>query len=256
MRTGVKLFLGAILLLSNNVAIKAQVAYYRTEPQTNEKSEFEKPPKEGETIIGVITARVDGGYFNYNIWRDMSTTYTTNQLIEILQNKADEKYKQNHPSYALRNFASKWDFTTRDDIRYYWYDISATVVVPDVAILANTNLAKAMEKVLRNVRQDSRIAIDQIIVGNGIDKEEYQDLIIDLLLEMGYRVVAKEYLEKLYKEQQEQRSGVFNEQTTVKENNFSAVGFYINAKVSDTSLRVQVINVSTGEYEGNVTIKY
>jgi hypothetical protein len=34
------------------------------------------------------------------------------------------------------------------------------------------------------------------------------------------------------------------------------VGYYINLKVTETSLRVQVVNVSTGEYEGNATVNF
>ena len=77
-----------------------------------------------------------------------------------------------------------------------------------------------------------------------------------MLLDKGYKVVAKEYLERLYEEQQNQQSGIYNDKTTVQENNFSAVGYYINVKVTETSLRVQVINVSTGEYEGNSTVNF
>ena len=77
-----------------------------------------------------------------------------------------------------------------------------------------------------------------------------------ILLNKGYRVVAKEYFEKLYQEQQDQQSGIYNEKTTVQENNFSAVGYYINVKVTETFVRVQVVNVSTGEYEGNATVNF
>jgi len=69
-------------------------------------------------------------------------------------------------------------------------------------------------------------------------------------------VVAKEQLEKLYREQQDQQSGIYNPNTTVQDNNFSAVGYYINVKVTETSIRVQVVNVSTGEYEGNATVNF
>lgn len=105
------------------------------------------------------------------------------------------------------------------------------------------------------VRDGSRIALDQIRVPTGTDKEDYKDQVVELLLDKGFKVVAKEYLERLYEEQQGQQSGIYNDKTTVKENNLSAVGYYLNVKLTETSLRVQIINVSTGEYEGNVTIK-
>ena len=89
-----------------------------------------------------------------------------------------------------------------------------------------------------------------------MDGEMLKDKLVDMLLDKGYRVVAKEYLEKLYKEQQDQQSGIYNERTTVSENNFSAVGYFINLKATDVSMRVQVVNVSTGEYEGNATVNF
>ena len=120
------------------------------------------------------------------------------------------------------------------------------------------NLSKAMDKALRNVREGSRIAIDMVTVSGGvsINREDLKDQIIDALLDKGYKVVAKDYLEKLFEEQKGWESGIYNESTTGKDNNFSAVGYYINVKVTETSLRVQVVNVSTGEYEGNATVNF
>lgn len=120
------------------------------------------------------------------------------------------------------------------------------------------NLSKAMDKALRNVREGSRVAIDMVTVSGGvsINREDLKDQIIDALLDKGYKVVAKDYLERMYEEQEAQQSGIYNESTTVKTDNFSAVGYYINVKVTETSLRVQVVNVSTGEYEGNATVNF
>ena len=120
------------------------------------------------------------------------------------------------------------------------------------------NLSKAMDKAFRNVREGSRVAIDMVTVSGGvsINREDLKDQIIDALLDKGYKVVAKDYLEKMYEEQEAQQSGIYNESTTVKTDNFSAVGYYINVKVTEASLRVQVVNVSTGEYEGNATVNF
>lgn len=126
----------------------------------------------------------------------------------------------------------------------------------DIAQEFNKNLSQALNKALRNVREGSRLAIDQVSVPYSMEKETLKDQLLDLLLDKGYKVIAKEYLEKLYEEQEAQQSGIYNENTTVKDNNFSAVGYYINVKVTETSLRVQVVNVSTGEYEGNATVNF
>jgi len=69
-------------------------------------------------------------------------------------------------------------------------------------------------------------------------------------MDKGYRIVAKEYLERLYNEQKSQQSGIFNESTTAQENNFSAVGYFISVWEIFDSFKVQVVNVSTGEFEG------
>lgn len=194
---------------------------------------------------------------------------------------AKEIYGDDYPSFSLRDF--KWsvrDNLSGDEYRRltsaYWppqktrvyvsctangvnidelrlfkiYLMTATVVIPDYMI----PLGNAVSKAFRNVNQGARLAIDQIDGFNEKEKEIFRDKLIDLLLDKGYRVVAKEYLQKLYEEQKQQKSEVYNNDTKVQENNFSAVGYYINVKMTETSIRVQVINVSTGEYEGNATI--
>ena len=118
-------------------------------------------------------------------------------------------------------------------------------------------MSQAINKALRDVPDGSRLAIDRISSTNEeIDREVLKDQLIDMLLDKGYKVVAKEYLAKLYEEIKDQESGIYNDGTTVKPDNFSAVGYYINVKVTETSLRVQVVNVSTGEYEGNATVNF
>lgn len=66
-------------------------------------------------------------------------------------------------------------------------------------------------------------------------------------------MVAKEQLEKLYQEQQGQQSGIYNDKTTVQSNNFTAVGYYLTARITPEYIQIQVVNVSTGEIEGDVT---
>ncbi len=235
--------------------------------------EWKKSPKNGEVEIGVITNQYDAGQKVIDIHNicifDTKREFTEEQLYNILLSIAKQKYGESHPNFVLRNFKSSSGQKTRQDPYYernkfvgydnfydYYYNISATVVIPDPKLEADKKLSQSLDKALRNVRQGSRIAIDQVTVGSGINREDYKDRLIDVLLDKGYKVVAKEYLEKLYEEQQNQQSGIYNERTTVQENNFSAVGYYINVKVTETSLRVQVINVSTGEYEGNATVNF
>lgn len=141
-----------------------------------------------------------------------------------------------------------------------YYVLGANVVsgLKDAGIKVPLN--KAFDKALMNVREGSRFSIDNVTISGDItseiNKESVKDNVIDVLLDKGYKVVAKEYLERLYQEQQVQQSGIYNENTVVQENNLSAVGYFLNIKITDESLRVQVVNVSTGEYEGNATITF
>lgn len=227
--------------------------------------EWKKLPKSTEIEIGIITHTVSGGSLTTRTKdgsRESGNLYTVSEEVqyEQLLEEARKKYSEAYPKFALRNFKSTCEdrvnaltsltFTDR------YYNVSATVVIPDPIAESNENLSQAIDKAFRNVRQGSRIAIDQVTVWSGLNREDYKDQLIDVLLDKGYKVVAKEYLEKLYEEQQAQQSGIYNDKTTVQENNFSGVGYYINVKVTETSLRVQVVNVSTGEYEGNATVNF
>ena len=114
---------------------------------------------------------------------------------------------------------------------------------------------EAINKATREIYDGSRFALDRISVyDEQFQREVVKSNIIDYLIGRGYKVVAKEKLEKLYREQQDQQSGIYNPNTTVKGNNFSAVGYFISVTIDYNYVQVQVVNVSTGEFEGNVTV--
>jgi len=246
--------------------------------------EWKKPPKPTERVLGTVECSDLPAGFIINYYSDCITSqghgsstidkqkkYSDEQQYRWLKEYAESLYINDYPSFDLRNFMLKTErqeeTTYEKDklcakVTYLKYILTATVVVPNNKMHANISkieedddLTKALCKALQDIREGSRIAIDQVRVLSGMDKNEYKDQIVEILIDKGYKVVAKEYLEKLYDEQQAQQSGIYNSKTTVKENNFSAVGYYLNVRLTETSLRVQVINVSTGEYDANVTIK-
>ena len=134
---------------------------------------------------------------------------------------------------------------------YYNYTV---VELPSVVA---RSLYEAIGKATKEIEEGNSFALDKLtITDEQIDKVKIRGQIIDYLLGKGYKVVAKEYLEKLYKEQRGQQSGIFNTETIVKDNNFSAVGYFISVRITDEYVQVQVVNVSTGEYEGNITINF
>ncbi len=227
--------------------------------------EWKKPPKSTEKEVGIITGKKETGcitYYKNSGYppQDTRTVRSEEEMYEYLFDEARKKYGENYPNLKLRNFKSKMEesnYIGHDiDRNTRYYSASATVVIPDTEVEANEKLSQAIDKALRNVREGSRLAIDQVSVRTGINREDYKDQLIDILLDKGYRVVAKDYLDKLYEELKDQESGIYNDKTTVQTDNFSAVGYYINVKVTETSLRVQVVNVSTGEYEGNATVNF
>ena len=208
--------------------------------------DYMNAPKTNEKVIGMVSLE---SYNNGNIWATKERWYS------LLLQKATQEYP--NKIIDIRGMV-----LGRYDSSDYTYLAPAIGKVVDLGGSPETqsmeNLSKAMDKALRNVREGSRVAIDMVTVSGGIsiNREDLKDQIIDALLDKGYKVVAKDYLEKMYEEQEAQQSGIYNENTTVKPDNFSAVGYYINVKVTETSLRVQVVNVSTGEYEGNATVNF
>lgn len=208
-------------------------------------------PKSNEKVIGTVSV----GGKELGCRSDYACSYTKFQWYEALLKKA----KQDFPGKIVDIRGMEVGKNSKISDPDWWVGPAVGKVVdlggsPETQSLES--LSQALNKALRNVREGSRVAIDQVTVISSMDRGEFKDQLIDILLDKGYKVVAKDYLEKLYEEQQKQQSGIYNDRTTVQENNFSAVGYFINVKVTETSLRVQVVNVSTGEYEGNATVNF
>lgn len=200
--------------------------------------DYYKSPQPNEKVLGQVSSSEFG-------WAQPIKWY------ESLLKMAKEQYP--NKIIDIRNM----QYLRRDSAGDIYPPVIGTVIyIVDAQTQWKESVSSAMDKAFRNVREGSRIAIDQVTVLNGMDREELKDRIIDILLDKGFKIIAKEYLDKLYEEQLNQQSGVYNDRTIVQENNFSAVGYYVNVKITETSLRVQVINVSTGEYEGNATVNF
>lgn len=223
-----------------------------------------------EKYLGYIIKEYDGGKETRTnlgrIDKSEGIYYSDEELYGKLKNAAFMQYGDSN--IKLTNFIARVDEKqlgrvhfgdiSYTDVYKRTYVVSAMVYLiqtEDVTASVNSGnlLNQAITKALQNIREGSRLALDQIRIVNG-NKEDFKDQIVEILLDEGYKVVAKDYLEKLYEEQKAQQSGIYNERTTVQENNFSAVGYYINVKQTETAIKVQVINVSTGEYEANVTV--
>lgn len=224
--------------------------------QTMSEEEAKKPLQKGEIIIDRFGGqRRDIGLNgrNYNI-----DAYYIPDVIQGAYNYARDKYP--NKNVFLRNMMIERYYIDSEGL--YCYCVSGVDICEKLSgdYIIKTPLNKAFDKALMNVREGSRCSIDNVTISgnltNDINKESVKDNVIDVLLDKGYKVVAKEYLERLYQEQQVQQSGIYNENTVVQENNLSAVGYFLNIKITDESLRVQVVNVSTGEYEGNATITF
>ncbi len=154
-------------------------------------------------------------------------------------------------SVGIRNLAQgKLNVNSDGSVScYYTYTI---VELPDIFV---QKLLEATKKATGEIEEGNRFAIDKITVADEqTDKEFIRSKVVDFLISKGYKVLAKEKLQKLYKEQQDQQSGIYNSETTTESGNFTAVGYYISVRITEEYIQVQVVNVSTGEYEGNVTV--
>lgn len=215
-------------------------------------------PKANEKVLGTVSeasAAYPSRPVNDNDPKYRYSYSTKLRWYETLLEKAKKEYPGK--LVDIRNMeVGKFSNTSSYGDMYYGPAVGKVVYMIDPEAQTYESLSQALNKALRNVREGSRLAIDQVTVTGSMDRESLKDQLLDVLLDKGYRVVAKEYLEKLYDEIKDQGSGIYNDGTTVKPDNFSAVGYYINVKVTETSLRVQVVNVSTGEYEGNATVNF
>ena len=196
----------------------------------------QKAPQAKETVLTKST-RTKKGYDNY----------------QAAYKAALHEAKQAHPNkeVGIRNL-SKGDVKVNGDgsvSNYYNYTV---VELPGIVA---QNLFNAISQATREIDEGNRFALDKLTIMDGqTDKKKTKGQIVDYLLGKGYKVVAKEHLEKLYKEQQGQQSGIYNAETTVEGNNFTAVGYFISVRITEEYVQVQVVNVSTGEFEGNVTV--
>ena len=198
----------------------------------------QKKPKQNEKIL-VQNAITTNGY------NSVQAAY--NGALREAKNKFGGK------SVDIRNLTKGEVKFSEDGMAANRY--SYTVVeLPDAVSLA---LSSALTKALVDLDEGGRFAINRVVItSDEVDKAKIKGELIDLLTKKGHKVVAKEHLEKLYAEQQTSKSEAFNQKTTVKGNNFSAIGYYVNVSITDDYLQIQIINVSTGEYDGNAIINF
>lgn len=220
-----------------------------------------------EEYLGYIRKEYDGGIeFHYGGQVTNKTKgiyYSDEDLFNKLKSAAAMKYGESNIKlkefevFISEEYIGTYALGGSDYKRTYIVDADVyrirTEPLPESLEASCDPLSRALNKALQDIKEGSRLALDVVRIANG-DKEDFKDQIVEILLNEGYKVVAKDYLERLYQEQQDQQSGIYNDRTTVQENNFSAVGYYINVRKTETAIKVQVINVSTGEYEANVTI--
>jgi len=210
--------------------------------------DYMKDPKENERVIENVTLEV--GIEN--------RTISDHEVYIRLLNFAKKKYP--NKVVDIRNLNYVFTRTERrfsSDLNYYYSSSAKIVEFVSPETKLNETLVRVVDRALSRVNDGSRLAIDQIsVTGSGLNRDNVNDQLIDILLAKEYRVVAKQFLERLRDEQREQQSGGFNERTTVRTDNFTAVGYFLNVRVTDEAIRIQAINVSTGEYEGNATVEF
>ena len=152
---------------------------------------------------------------------------------------------------GIRNLTQgKLNVNSDGSVSYYY-----TYTIVELPGVVSQKMYEAINKSTDEIEEGQRFALDKISITDGqTDKEKTNGQIVDFLLGKGYKVLAKDKLQQLYKEQQSQQSGIYDSSTTAAIGNFKAVGYYISVLITEEYVQVQVVNVSTGEYEGNVTV--
>lgn len=186
-----------------------------------------------------------------------------NKSVKIINNQAELQFKGSGDNEVTR-FAH---YATGE----VWYDKwvedpkPETVKVVEITTNPKTTPAKlkldkavckAIEKATEGVSSGARIAINLIRVPDNIQKNEIKDIILDFLLDSNYKVVAKEHLETLKSELEEQNSGNYNTQKRAENDNFSGAGYLIDCKIASNIVRIYLVNISTGEYAGTSKMEY
>lgn len=155
-------------------------------------------------------------------------------------------------SVGIRNLTQGKLYVNSDGSVSYYY----TYTIVELPGVVAQKMYEAISKATGEIEEGQRFALDKISITDGqTDKEKTKGQIVDFLLGKGYKVLAKDKLQQLYKEQQSQQSGIYDSSTTAATGNFKAVGYYISVLITEEYVQVQVVNVSTGEYEGNVTVE-
>ena len=203
-----------------------------------ENSEMaQKPPQPREVVLSK-DVQTKKGYYN-----------TSQAAYKAALREAQQEFPQK--SVGIRNLAQGKLCVNSDGSVSYYY----TYTIVELPGIVAQKMYEAIGKVTIEIEEGNRFALDKLSITDGkTDKIKTKGQIVDYLIGKGYKVVAKESMEKLYKEQQGQQSGIYNSETTVEGNNFSAVGHFISIYITKEYVQVQVVNVSTGEYEGNVTV--
>ncbi len=220
-------YLILLFLFANVFGLSAQEDYNKAQQKPNQK----------EVVLNK-DAKTSRGYNSYQ------------SAYKAALREAQKTYSDK--AVAIRSL-TKGEVKISGDgsvLNYYNYTI---VELPSAV---NSALYDAIQKATATIEEECRFAIEKIVITDlQSDKENIKSQIVDLLLKKGHKVVAKEYLENLYKEQQGQQSGIYNDKTTVENNNFTASAYYLRARITEEYVLVEVVNVSTGEFEGNVSVE-
>lgn len=107
----------------------------------------------------------------------------------------------------------------------YEYDYTEYIFDYEIKIL-EPNIRYYLNEAIRNAKDGSKIALNQILSMGGTD-ENLKVQLLDILFDEGFRVVSISYAD-----------------------------YYINVKMNDNSLQIQMVNAVTGEYEGVSSVKY
>jgi hypothetical protein len=116
-----------------------------------------------------------------------------------------------------------------------------------------TAVTNATAKAMVDISKNTVVLISNIETDNETSKQQVYDTLETELLNIGYRIIDRNEINRIQKEQDMQLSNEFDENTAVQIGNIVGANYFITARVSNGSIRLRVIDVISGEVVKSVS---
>jgi hypothetical protein len=203
-----------------------------------------KPPRPGELVIGSV---ID----NHERHPNYEAAYNCMLFIAL------KKYENEYTDIDIRSLVAERVVNPKTAIVIGKKKVvSAREASQAIDESIFKTLETVMNKALNGVPDKSRVAVVDVISHNRSIKNTIEDFVEEILLEKGFRPVDRKDLDKAREEQALQYNGEFDEKTWSEIGKFAGAAYVLTVRSDENSIRVRVLNTTTGEVAGNATQRF